>query len=156
VLYVASQYGYGGAVSRSADGGTSWRRVFETENILDVSLEALAVDPTHPGTVYAGTGWPSRHASEEAWGVFVSHDSGRTWSRSVAGLSDRDTRPGINALAVSPKTGDAYAATSVGVLLPYALADLGRDPAFGSGPLAMVIRDLVSILAYFAVASALV
>jgi photosystem II stability/assembly factor-like uncharacterized protein len=115
VLYVASQYGYGGAVSRSADGGGSWRRVFATESVLDVSLEALAVDPTQPATIYAGTGWPSRHASEEAWGVFVSRDSGRTWTRVVAGLRDRDTLPGINALAVSPKTGEAYAATSVGV-----------------------------------------
>jgi magnesium transporter len=30
---------------------------------------------------------------------------------------------------------------------------LGRDPAFGSGPLATVIQDLLSILIYFAIAS---
>ena len=50
----------------------------------------------------------------------------------------------------------ASIATLVAMLLPYALARLGRDPAFGSGPLATVIQDLLSILVYFAVASILV
>jgi magnesium transporter len=45
-------------------------------------------------------------------------------------------------------------ATSVAMLLPYALARLGRDPAFGSGPLATVIQDLLSIAAYFTIAVA--
>jgi hypothetical protein len=41
------------------------------------------------------------------------------------------------------------------MLLPYALARLGRDPAFGAGPLATVIQDLLSILVNFAVGAAL-
>jgi magnesium transporter len=47
-------------------------------------------------------------------------------------------------------------ASLVAMALPYGLARLGRDPAFGSGPLATVIQDLLSIVAYFAVASLLV
>ena len=47
-------------------------------------------------------------------------------------------------------------ATMVAMALPYALARLGHDPAFGSGPLATVIQDLLSIVVYFAVATALV
>jgi magnesium transporter len=47
-------------------------------------------------------------------------------------------------------------ATLVAMALPALLARLGRDPAFGSGPLATVIQDLLSILAYFAVALLLV
>jgi magnesium transporter len=47
-------------------------------------------------------------------------------------------------------------ASLVAMALPYRLARLGRDPAFGSGPLATVIQDLLSIVAYFAVASLLV
>jgi len=47
-------------------------------------------------------------------------------------------------------------ASVVAMALPYALALLGHDPAFGSGPLATVIQDLLSILAYFAVALLLV
>jgi magnesium transporter len=43
-------------------------------------------------------------------------------------------------------------ATVVAMTLPALLARLGRDPAFGAGPLATVIQDRLSILAYFAVA----
>jgi magnesium transporter len=39
-------------------------------------------------------------------------------------------------------------ATVVALLLPWALQALGRDPAFGSGPLATVIQDLLSIAIY--------
>jgi magnesium transporter len=47
-------------------------------------------------------------------------------------------------------------ATVVAMTLPWALYRLGRDPAFGSGPLATVIQDLLSILIYFTIAVALV
>jgi magnesium transporter len=43
-------------------------------------------------------------------------------------------------------------ATLVAMLLPWVLQRLGTDPAFGSGPLATVIQDLLSIATYFAVA----
>jgi magnesium transporter len=47
-------------------------------------------------------------------------------------------------------------ATSIGLLLPWAFARLGYDPALGSGPLATVVQDVLSLLIYFLVASALV
>jgi magnesium transporter len=47
-------------------------------------------------------------------------------------------------------------ATGVAMALPWALHRLGLDPAFGSGPLATVIQDLLSVLIYFAVAVNLV
>lgn len=40
-------------------------------------------------------------------------------------------------------------ATLVAALLPWALARTGRDPAFGSGPLATVVQDLLSLTVYF-------
>lgn len=43
-------------------------------------------------------------------------------------------------------------ASVVGMVLPLALHRLGRDPAYGSGPLATIIQDLFSILIYFATA----
>jgi magnesium transporter len=46
-------------------------------------------------------------------------------------------------------------ATAVAMALPYALARRGLDPAFGSGPLATVIQDILSLAAYFAIAVAL-
>lgn len=39
-------------------------------------------------------------------------------------------------------------ATLVALLLPWLLARLGTDPAFGSGPLATVIQDLLTIAVY--------
>lgn len=47
-------------------------------------------------------------------------------------------------------------ATVVAMTLPWVLFRMGRDPAFGSGPLATVVQDLLSLLIYFAVAVALV
>lgn len=43
-------------------------------------------------------------------------------------------------------------ATAVAMALPWLLQRLHVDPAFGSGPLATVVQDLLSIIAYFAVA----
>jgi magnesium transporter len=47
-------------------------------------------------------------------------------------------------------------ATLAAMGLPWLLSSLKFDPAFGSGPLATVIQDLLSILIYFAVASTVV
>jgi magnesium transporter len=47
-------------------------------------------------------------------------------------------------------------ATSIGLMLPWTFARLGYDPALGSGPLATVVQDVLSLLIYFGVASALV
>lgn len=45
-------------------------------------------------------------------------------------------------------------AATMGLLFPWLLARRGIDPAHGSGPIATVVQDIVSILAYFAVLSA--
>jgi magnesium transporter len=47
-------------------------------------------------------------------------------------------------------------ATFVAMSLPWLMARTGRDPAFGSGPLATVVQDLLSLLIYFVVATTLV
>lgn len=47
-------------------------------------------------------------------------------------------------------------ATVVAMSLPWLMSRLGRDPAFGSGPLATVVQDLLSLVIYFAIAGAFV
>lgn len=42
--------------------------------------------------------------------------------------------------------------TIIAMALPWIFHALGRDPAFGSGPLATVIQDLLSLLIYFYIA----
>lgn len=44
-------------------------------------------------------------------------------------------------------------ATVIAMVLPWVFNKLGKDPAFGSGPLATVIQDLVTIVIYFLAAS---
>jgi magnesium transporter len=45
-------------------------------------------------------------------------------------------------------------AAGLGLVLPWAIARSGRDPAFGSGPVATVIQDVLSLLVYFGVVKA--
>jgi magnesium transporter len=44
-------------------------------------------------------------------------------------------------------------ASATAMILPWALNRIGLDPAYGSGPLATVIQDVLSILIYFAIAT---
>ena len=40
-------------------------------------------------------------------------------------------------------------ATTIGLLFPWVLAYAGKDPAYGSGPVATIIQDVLSLLIYF-------
>jgi len=88
---------------KSTDGGTSWATAngaLPTTNVL-----ALAIDPTTPSTLFAGT---------DA-GVFKSTDSAQSWTAANDGLVGT-SQVRVNALAIdsgSPAT--LYAATSVGL-----------------------------------------
>jgi len=47
-------------------------------------------------------------------------------------------------------------ASAVALSLPWLLNRIGLDPAFGSGPLATVIQDLLSVVIYLVIATAMV
>jgi len=47
-------------------------------------------------------------------------------------------------------------AATVGLIFPWILSHLGFDPAFGSGPVATIVQDVLSLIVYFAIAVALV
>jgi magnesium transporter len=60
------------------------------------------------------------------------------------------------ALAVSLSLVMAGAvSTTIGLLLPWFLWKIGRDPALGSGPVATILQDVFSLVAYFVVVSAI-
>jgi magnesium transporter len=44
-------------------------------------------------------------------------------------------------------------ATTIGLLFPWLLHRMGQDPAFGSGPVATIVQDVLSLLIYFAFGS---
>lgn len=52
--------------------------------------------------------------------------------------------------------GASAVASTLGLLLPWGLARLGSDPAYGSGPLATIVQDVLSLLIYFGFVSAVV
>jgi len=43
-------------------------------------------------------------------------------------------------------------ASILGLLLPWLLARLGSDPAYGSGPLATIVQDVLTLAIYFGLA----
>ncbi len=67
----------------------------------------------------------------------------------LIGWGDRDVALAV-ALAL---TASCSIATTVATVLPRLLAHFGSDPAFGSGPLATIIQDLLSIVVYLAIAT---
>lgn len=52
--------------------------------------------------------------------------------------------------------GASMLASVLGLLLPWLLARFGSDPAYGSGPLATIVQDVLSLLIYFACVSVIV
>lgn len=63
--------------------------------------------------------------------------------------------PGVaGAVAVAMLVASSVA-TGVALLLPWALQRLGKDPAFGSGPIATVVQDLLTVTIYFLSAAAI-
>jgi magnesium transporter len=71
----------------------------------------------------------------------------------VVAASSRDVRLGVSVAAAILVAGAV--ATTIGLLLPWLLQRMGTDPAFGSGPVATILQDVLSLLIYLAIASAL-
>jgi hypothetical protein len=110
----------GSGIFGSPDGGRSWRAL----GLGGMRIDALAVDPVRPATVYAGTGD----------GVFKTIDSGRSWRRASRGLFKEHPPDGrrhrliegyVSGLAIDPrKPATVYATTWGGT---YRSVDAGRS-----------------------------
>src|SRR5438094_785918 len=78
--------GTGGGVWKTADGGLTWQPVSD-KFLTAGSVGALAVAPSDPNVVYAGTGEsPIRGNLSAGDGLYKSTDSGKTSTR--IGLAD--------------------------------------------------------------------
>src|SRR5256885_3883957 len=78
--------GTGGGVWKTADGGLTWQPVSD-KFFTAGSVGALAIAPSDPNVVYAGTGEsPLRGNLSPGDGLYKSTDAGKTWKK--VGLAD--------------------------------------------------------------------
>ncbi len=139
---------------------------------FEVTLEAnVAVAYFIPGIVYLADAVGTQTETLAIRGLSVGVGIRRIVRReALTGLSVGALLGAVMLPVVSLMTGDTMLAvavaaavlaasaiaTIVAMVLPWLLQRLGKDPAFGSGPLATVVQDLLSIMIYFAAVTALV
>jgi photosystem II stability/assembly factor-like uncharacterized protein len=82
-VYVATA---SGGIFKSTNQGTSWTPIFDRVDAM-MSIGDIAVSPSNPNIVWAGTGEANnRQSSSWGDGIYRSADGGRTWK--AAGLAD--------------------------------------------------------------------
>ena len=76
-VYVATA---AGGILKTTNGGTSWNFVFTNESVS--SIGDIAITPSNPSIVWAGTGEANnRQSSSWGNGIYKSMDAGKTWKR---------------------------------------------------------------------------
>jgi photosystem II stability/assembly factor-like uncharacterized protein len=99
-----------GGIWKTIDGGRVWTPVFDSQPVA--SIGALAVAPSAPDTVYAGTGESTmRDSTGYGNGVYKSTNGGRTWTH--IGL---DNTEHIGKVAVDPKNANIVFVAAIGHL----------------------------------------
>jgi photosystem II stability/assembly factor-like uncharacterized protein len=102
VVYLGAN---GGGVWKTTDGGQTWAPL--TDNQPSLEIGALALDPTNPDIVYAGTNFSNAVFGNMGAGILKSSDGGSTWTVLPGPLP---TGPGLEAyvqwLAVNPSNGN--------------------------------------------------
>ena len=99
-----------GGVWKSEDGGTTFKPVFDRQDVQ--SIGALALDPSNKSVVWAGTGEPwTRNSVSVGDGIYKSTDGGETWTRMGLGGTERITK-----IVVDPSDSNTVYACAPGPL----------------------------------------
>jgi hypothetical protein len=95
IIYIAAA---GGGVWKTSDGGGRWNPLTDFQATL--AMGAIALAPSNPSVLYAGTGEANNSGdSQPGLGVFVSKDAGVTWTLTGATPFDHEV---ISKIAVDP------------------------------------------------------
>ena len=97
-----------GGIWKTTDAGTHWEPIFDDQPVS--SIGALAIAPSDPDIVWAGTGetFLRSHISL-GWGAFKSTDGGETWNR--AGLENTAR---IGRVVIHPENPDIVLMAALG------------------------------------------
>lgn len=101
-----------GGVFRTTDGGNSWTTTFDDQATLAIGDLALA--PSNPQVVYAGTGEPNAGGGSLAYdglGVYRSNDGGQSWESK--GLPDVGS---VGRVVVDPTDSERVYVAAMGTL----------------------------------------
>ena len=101
-----------GGIFKSSDGGQSWTAVFD--QMPSLSIGALAIDPSNPNVIYAGTGEVNPGGGSMAYGgagLFRSSDRGDSWQ--LVGLEGSGS---IGRILVHPDDSDTLFVAVMGQL----------------------------------------
>ncbi|HEY2908514.1 MAG TPA: hypothetical protein VGJ29_21585 [Vicinamibacterales bacterium] len=100
--------GANGGVFKTVTGGTTWKALFDHQNVL--SIGEIAIAPSNPNVVYVGTGEENpRNNASFGDGVYRSNDAGETWTH--VGLEDSDR---IARIRIDSRNPDIAYACSMG------------------------------------------
>ena len=98
----------GGGIWESENAGRTWNPIFDSQSIA--SIGALAVAPSNPKVLYAGSGEADMRSDiTYGNGMYKSADGGRTWTS--IGLSDSRQ---IGKIVVDPKDPDRVFVAALG------------------------------------------
>jgi photosystem II stability/assembly factor-like uncharacterized protein len=97
-----------GGIWKTIDGGVHWDPIFDSQPVS--SIGALAIAPSNPNIVWAGTGepWIRSHISV-GQGVYKSTDAGKTWT--LMGLEKTGR---ISRVVIDPKNPDIVLVGALG------------------------------------------
>ncbi len=97
-----------GGIFKTSDGGVHWQPIFDHQPVS--SIGALAVAPSDPNVVWAGTGETFLRANVSIGnGVYKSTDAGKSWRHMGLEASGR-----IGRLIVHPSNADVVFAAALG------------------------------------------